>query len=151
MTSKASGDFSVTISTRASWSMVHERSTSLPSTLPTSAALARPAPMDAATSRTLGGASKDLVLLSGSVMVIMAIGGGNQESASGPRDLGRGTGDRGPGTKSVTTRCRHSEAGAKRRNPGSMLILNEMDSGRRGNDRHKKRAPRALAFLRDAF
>src|SRR5690348_10702973 len=98
MTSKASGDFSVTISTRASWSMVHERSTSLPSTLPASAALARPAPMDAATSRTLGGASKDLVLLSGSVMVIMAIGGGNQESASGPRDLGRGTGDRGPGT-----------------------------------------------------
>src|SRR5690242_1982573 len=119
MTSSASADFSVTISTRASWSTVRERSTSLPSTLPANAALARPAPMDAATSRTLGGVSKDLVLLSGSVIVIMAVNNGylgpekryNLAVIPGPPQLHRG----GTGTQ------RLQGANAKSLGPGSLL------------------------------
>src|SRR5688572_6448104 len=46
-------------------------STSLPSTLPASAALARPAPIEAATSATVTGCSNGRWLPSGRVMLIM--------------------------------------------------------------------------------
>src|SRR5688572_23128083 len=78
MTSTPSGDLSVMIASAASFSMRKPVSTSLPSTLPASAALARPGPMLAATSATVTGAGNWRVAPSGSVMV--TIGG---TSASG--------------------------------------------------------------------
>src|SRR4051812_7475763 len=48
-------------------------STSLPSRAPATVALARPAPIDAATSATVTGLSNGFLLPSGSVILIMAI------------------------------------------------------------------------------
>jgi hypothetical protein len=71
MTSIASGCLSVTISSAASCAMAKDVSTSLPLTLPAKAALARPAPMLAATWATVTGCSKVLWLPSGSVITGM--------------------------------------------------------------------------------
>ncbi len=68
MTSNAAGSFSVTMDRRASSWMTNEVSTSLSLTRPASAALASPAPMLAATSATVTGASNFFWLPSGSVM-----------------------------------------------------------------------------------
>src|SRR5882672_4105796 len=68
MRSRPSGSLSVTMASFASLGILWLTSTSLPSTFPPSAALARPGPMEAATSPTVTGFSNCRTDPSGSVM-----------------------------------------------------------------------------------
>src|SRR5690606_7863297 len=71
MTSTPSGSFGVRICSVASRSMRSEASTWRPSTLPATVALARPGPIERATSMTVTGWSNSRLLPSGRVIVIM--------------------------------------------------------------------------------
>ena len=71
MISSPSASLGVMMRSEASWSMRSLASTSLPSTAPATVALARPAPMDWATSMTVTGFSNSRRLPSGSVIVII--------------------------------------------------------------------------------
>ncbi len=75
MTSTPSGSLAVTMATGASWSIVWLVSTTLPSTLPASAALASPGPIEAATSATVTGPGNWRCEPSGSVTWIMVLDG----------------------------------------------------------------------------
>src|SRR5512139_810670 len=71
MTSRPSGSLPVTMASEASRSIAYDVSTSCPSTLPASAALARPGPMSAATCATITGPAYVRWLPSGRVMTGM--------------------------------------------------------------------------------
>src|SRR4051812_26304101 len=70
--SRPSSDAFVMIATLASWSIGRPRSTSLPSTVAATAALARPLPIDAATSPAVDPDGRSFVEPSGSVIVTFA-------------------------------------------------------------------------------